>query len=58
MSNPSFDTWMRQVDKEVQRQVGLSVHDLPDQTFMDWYIDEVEPVEAAKDTLAYAGWEG
>jgi hypothetical protein len=58
MSNPAFKAWMKQVDDAVQGTVGLSVHDLPDQPFMDWYQDEVPPKEAAADALAYAGWEG
>ena len=42
-----FQQWMNQVDQKVQGKVGLSVHDLEDCPFMDWFEDGVKPGTAA-----------
>ena len=47
-TNGSFDLWMQRVDAAVQRQVGVSVYDLPDCCFRDWYDDDLTPNEAAE----------
>lgn len=54
----SFNQWMNQVDGHVQHTVGLSVHDLPDCNFMDWYLDEMPAKEAAVEVLNEAGYDG
>jgi hypothetical protein len=45
---PGFDSWMRQVDAWCQRLCGLSIHDLADCCFADWYEDGASPKAAAK----------
>lgn len=45
--NPSFDDWMHRVDAIVWRCVGMSVYDLPDCPFRDWYDDRLRPSRAA-----------
>jgi len=47
----SFNDWMAQVDVEVSKRAGLSVHDLPDCCFRDWYDDEMPAAEAASEAL-------
>jgi len=49
LSNPSlsFEAWMQEVDNAVSRRTGMSVHDLPDVPFRDWYDDGVPPRSAA-----------
>lgn len=32
-----FDAWMKEVDRAVDRRMGMSVYDLPDMPFRDWY---------------------
>lgn len=54
----TYEEWMEEVNKEVEAIAGVSVHDLPDFPSRDWYEAEVDPVEAAEDVLADAGWEG
>jgi len=44
----SFNEWMKDVDAAVSRATGLSVHDLPDCCFADWYEDEMKPGDAAR----------
>jgi hypothetical protein len=39
---------MKEVDKEVKALCCLSVHDLPDCPFSDWYEDRVSPKTAAR----------
>ena len=43
----SFQEWMNEVDAAVTRKTGLSVHDLPDCSFADWYEDDLSPKSAA-----------
>ena len=35
----TFEQWMLDVDQAVLSKAGVSVHDLPDCPFMDWYED-------------------
>lgn len=57
MKPNTFETWMRAVDNHVSTIAGVSVHDLPDCMFRDWYDDGCSPQDAAFDALEYAGWE-
>jgi hypothetical protein len=50
-----FQQWMHQVDQTVQGKVGLSVHDLEDCPFMDWFKDGVKPASAATRAIRNAG---
>ena len=36
-AKPAFEEWMKQVDNAVSLRSGMSVHDLPDCPFRDWY---------------------
>jgi hypothetical protein len=53
--NPTFERWMQRVDSLVILKCGLSVHDLPDCNYRDWYDDRVRPVYAAQRALRNAG---
>jgi hypothetical protein len=46
-----FALWMALVDHRVMRRVGLSVLDLSDQPFTDWYEDGITPAQAAELTV-------
>ena len=46
MQDMSFGSRMAALDQHVIVAVGLSVHDLPDMTFRDWYADGLTPAEA------------
>lgn len=50
----SFDAWMELVDRAVQKRTGLSIHDLEDQPFADWYEDGISPDAAARRTVTYS----
>lgn len=52
----TFKQWMAQVNREVSRIAGLSVYDLADQPFRDWYEDGLTPAEAAEETLMDEGF--
>jgi hypothetical protein len=52
--NPTFEEWMKRVDMIIIRACGLSVNDLPDCRFYDWYQQRVRPVHAANRALRYA----
>lgn len=45
---PTFEQWMERVDASSFYYAGLSVYDLPDCNFRDWYEDEVSPGRAAR----------
>lgn len=50
----SFSEWMVLVDRAVWSRAGVSVHDLPDAPFRDWYDDRVAPSVAARRVIRYA----
>ena len=43
-----LEQWMRALDRAVGQRVGVSVHDLSDQPFRDWYDDGITPAQAAR----------
>jgi len=49
-----FEKWMRDVDLEVQKMIGLSVHDLPDVPFRDWYANRMNAKAAARKAIKMA----
>lgn len=51
-----FDAWMRKVDAKVDALAGLSVHDLADQPFFDWFDADMSPATAARKALKAEGW--
>ena len=50
----SFEDWMRAVDRAVSSKIGLSVYDLPDCCYRDWYDDGVRPASAASRAIKNA----
>lgn len=50
MTSP-FDRWFAEVDRKVRGLCGLSVHDLADMPFYDWFEDGVSALSAAKRTI-------
>ena len=42
-----FEMWLTEVDQVVEDRVGMSVHDLPDCPFRDWYDDGMKAATAA-----------
>lgn len=52
----SFEQWMERVDTAVQALAFVSVHDLEDQPFYDWWEFEWTPRQAAIEALEYAGY--
>ena len=52
MSNPTFEQWMAEVNKELRSRCGLSAHDLADFRYYDAYSDECTPAEIAVEVLA------
>jgi hypothetical protein len=53
---PTFDAWLEAVDRTVQDIAAVSLFDLTDQPFRDWYDDEIDPNEAAHLALEDNGW--
>ena len=51
-----FDQWMRKVDRICTATCGLSIHDLADMPFYDWFEDEMTPREAAELALEEEGF--
>jgi len=50
-----FDRWMHYVDKACERRVGLSIYDLTDQPFSEWFEDGLHPVRAARRAIKNSG---
>lgn len=57
MPKVTFEVWMRCVNHHVHTLCGLSVHDLPDCCFKDWYDDGKSPLNAAKKAIRMANEE-
>jgi hypothetical protein len=55
-SETAFKKWMSAVDIAVGGRAFVSVYDLPDQPYRDWFEDEMSPDEAAVAVLADAGY--
>ena len=51
MTKLTFAEWMKEVDAEVWRKVGLSYEDLPDINYRDLYDDGVSPKTAARKAI-------
>ncbi len=52
----TFTEWMAELDLRCGRKVGLSIRDLADQPFSDWYEDGITPAQALRLTLAEEGF--
>ena len=52
-----FDLWMNRVDQFVTHSTGLSIHDLSDLPFRDYFDDGMSPEEVAEVALIENGWE-
>ena len=49
---PTFEKWMEKLDMLCDRVTGMSIHDLPDQCYMDWYEDGLSTKQALKLVLS------
>lgn len=56
MENIPFSTWMRLVDRKIQARAGVSVYDLADKPFREWYDDGMDPDEAVEEILEDEGF--
>lgn len=50
----NLDNWLEEVNAIVEKKWGLSVDDLPDVLYADWFEDGVTPKEAAEKWIANA----
>lgn len=55
MRKLSFAEWMAAVDAAVESIAGLSIYDLEDQPFADWYEARKSPKAAARAALRASG---
>ena len=51
-----FEIWMGQIDRMVNATAMVSVHDLPDSPFRDWFDSGMAAADAAEQALRDAGW--
>ena len=51
MSNPTYASFMKDVDVALIRKCGLGVNDLADFCYADAFADERDPAEVAEDVL-------
>ena len=52
-----FNAWMKEVDEITQLRIGLSIHDLEDCCFADWYDDGLSSAEVSRLAIQNAGGE-
>jgi hypothetical protein len=55
-ANMTFKQWLKAVDLAVLRLSGVSLHELADQPWRDWYDDDMNAEEAAREALAEEGF--
>jgi len=48
LEETKFEMWIREVDSEVAKILGMGASDLPDQNYRDLYEDGFSPKEAAR----------
>ena len=53
--NPTFDQWMDRIDRVISKYRGISVYDLEDCPFTEWYDNRIRPIKAANKALKRAG---
>ena len=54
MKKQTFDIWLSLVDDVIEAKLGLSMADLPDCCYHDWYEDGVAPKSAANRAIKAA----
>lgn len=47
----TLEQWMKEIDAEVKKEIGVSVHDLPDCPFSDWHSAGKTAKAAAKKAI-------
>lgn len=52
----TFEEWKKRADDAAVRRAGISLDDLADQPYYDWYEDGMSPEKAAKRALAAEGF--
>lgn len=50
-----FELWMDELDMLVESRIGLSIHDLADQPFRDWFDSEITVSEAFEEICEREG---
>ena len=50
----AFEAWMKKVDVSVVSSVGLSIYELLDVSYRDWFEDGMDPGDAASRVIAEA----
>jgi len=51
IADMDYKNWMRCVDALCRTKIGLSIHDLPDMPFRDWFDDGYTPKDAVREAL-------
>lgn len=57
MNRKPFEQWLREVNAECIKRVGLSYEDLTDVSYRDMYDDGVSPSRAAQRAIKASGGE-
>jgi len=55
MTKQTYDQWLAEVDVRISARFGVSLHDLEDYTWRDWYEDGVDPDTTASEYIS--DWE-
>ncbi len=55
MPKMTFEDWRNAVDREVSKQCGIGLDDLPDVPTRDWYDDGLSVTTAAKRAIKNLG---
>lgn len=53
--NPTYEEWIKRVDRWINKYFGLSYDDLPDCRYYDWWKSRLRPIRAANRAIKNAG---
>ena len=53
----AFEKWFELVDNETFELCGVSIHELPECSFRDWFEDGMSAADAAYKAAQYAGFD-
>lgn len=50
-----FKSWMERVETECIKNFGLTIDDLPDQPYYDWFEDDLDPSDVVEEIAEREG---
>jgi hypothetical protein len=49
--NLQFITWINTIEQKINKKIGLNLLDLPDEPYMDMFVDSIQPADVVDHIL-------